>query len=80
MSRCGERSLFPTPGSLREKARPAVAFEVENLDEAVAALKAAGVTIIEERIESPICSFARIADPDGNGITTHKRQAGVSVP
>ena len=54
---------------------PSVAFEVEDLDEAVSSLKAAGVAIIEERIESQVCAFALIADPDGNGITIHKRKS-----
>jgi catechol 2,3-dioxygenase-like lactoylglutathione lyase family enzyme len=37
---------------------PSVAFEVQNLAEAVSDLKKAGVTFIEENIESPVCFFA----------------------
>jgi predicted enzyme related to lactoylglutathione lyase len=53
---------------------PSVAFEVQNLAESVAHLKEAGVTFIEENIDTPVCSFALIADPDGNAITIHKRK------
>jgi predicted enzyme related to lactoylglutathione lyase len=53
---------------------PSVALEVENLDEAVSHLKQAGVTFLADHIETPFCSFALIADPDGNSITVHKRK------
>lgn len=53
---------------------PSVALEVENLEDAVSKLKAADVTILADRIESPVCCFALITDPDGNGITIHKRK------
>jgi predicted enzyme related to lactoylglutathione lyase len=54
---------------------PSVAFEVQNLAETVSDLKKAGVTFIEENIDTPVCSFALIADPDGNAITIHKRKS-----
>ncbi len=54
---------------------PSVALEVEDLEAAVAHLKQAGVTILADHIESPVCDFALIADPDGNGITVHKRKS-----
>jgi predicted enzyme related to lactoylglutathione lyase len=54
---------------------PSVAFEVENLEEAVSKLKRAGVTFLEENIDTPVCSFALVADPDGNAITIHKRKS-----
>lgn len=57
---------------------PSVAFEVDDLEAAVKRLKAAGVNFIAENIESPVCSFALITDPDGNGITIHKRKDGCS--
>ena len=55
------------------KSGPSVAFEVEDFDAAIARLKAAGTNFIAERIDSPVCKFALITDPDGNGITIHKR-------
>jgi predicted enzyme related to lactoylglutathione lyase len=54
---------------------PSVAFEVEDLQETVSCLKKAGVTFLVENIESPVCSFALVSDPDGNGIAIHKRKA-----
>lgn len=54
---------------------PSVAFEVDDFDGMVTKLKEAGVTFVAERIESPVCQFALILDPDGNGITIHKRNA-----
>ena len=54
---------------------PSVAFEVEDLQEAVSHLKKAGVAFLVENIETPVCSFALVTDPDGNGITIHKRKA-----
>ena len=54
---------------------PTVAFEVPDLDEAVSQLKQAGVTFVVDHIESPVCDFALITDPDGNSITIHKRKS-----
>ena len=54
---------------------PTVAFEVPDLDEAVSQLKQAGVTFVADHIESPVCDFALITDPDGNSITIHKRKS-----
>lgn len=56
------------------QAGPSVAFEVSDLEAAVAKLKEAGVRFVAENIDSPVCSFALITDPDGNGITIHKRK------
>lgn len=52
---------------------PNVAFEVEDFDAAVAKLKEAGVQFISECIETSVCKFALIKDPDGNDVTIHKR-------
>lgn len=57
------------------KSGPSVALEVEDLDEAVSHLKQAGVMFLADPIETPVCNFALIADPDGNGITIHKRKS-----
>lgn len=55
---------------------PSVALEVDDFEAAVAKLKAAHVPFVSEQIESPVCHFALITDPDGNGITIHKRKSG----
>jgi len=51
-----------------------VAFEVDDLDAELARLKSKGVPIVSEKMESPICWFTIISDPDGNRILIHKRK------
>ena len=51
---------------------PSVALEVDDLDAALNELKDKGVPISYEPMESPVCRFFGIADPDGNEITIHK--------
>ena len=53
-----------------------MAFEVEDFVAAVGRLKEAGVTFLAERVDSPVCCFALVLDPDGNAITIHKRNCG----
>jgi len=52
-----------------------IAFEVENVDEEVARLKARGVKFSLELTDSPVCRFAMVCDPDGNQVMIHKRKA-----
>lgn len=52
---------------------PSIAFEVENFDAAVGVLRLKGVRFLLEPMTSPSCSLAVVADPDGNGVTIHKR-------
>ena len=52
-----------------------VALEVDDLDAAVAELKAKGVVVAMEPMDTPVCRFAIICDPDGNRIMVHKRKA-----
>lgn len=51
-----------------------VAFEVTDINEEMARLKSAGVTVALEIQESPVCWFAMIKDPDGNQLMIHKRK------
>jgi predicted enzyme related to lactoylglutathione lyase len=55
---------------------PAIAFEVENLETAVAELKAAGVPFAMEPLETPVCYMAVVTYPDGNSLFIHKRKPG----
>lgn len=55
---------------------PSIALEVEDFEAAIDELKTAGVHFVAERMESPVCHFALVADPDGNGLTIHKRKPG----
>jgi predicted enzyme related to lactoylglutathione lyase len=51
-----------------------VAFETDDLDASVAALKAKGVSFVTEIKDNPACRLAMIEDPDGNHIMIHKRK------
>ncbi len=53
----------------------AIALAVENVDAAVGELKEKGVEVLWHS-ESPVCYFAAIRDPDGNGVILHQRKDG----
>ena len=53
-----------------------VALEVENFDEAVAALKNAGTPIKMGPFETPVCHMVMVSDPDNNTVIIHKRKPG----
>jgi predicted enzyme related to lactoylglutathione lyase len=60
----------------RPAAKGAVAaFEVDDLDNTVAQLKAEGVRFAVENAESPVCRSAIALDPDGNELIIHKRKS-----
>ena len=52
-----------------------VAFEVEDIDAAVARLKERGVTFDMDKLETPICWRAQFRDPGGNKLVVHKRKS-----
>jgi predicted enzyme related to lactoylglutathione lyase len=52
-----------------------VAFEVDDLDAEIARLKSRGVKVTMEAMDTPVCRFAIISDPDGNKILIHKRKS-----
>jgi len=51
-----------------------VAFEVDDIDAAIAKLKERGVTFDIEKLETPVCWMAQFRDPDGNKLVVHKRK------
>jgi len=53
-----------------------VALEVENFDEAVAALRMAETPIKMGPLETPVCHMVMVSDPDGNTLIIHKRKPG----
>jgi predicted enzyme related to lactoylglutathione lyase len=55
---------------------PAIAFEVDNFDTAIAELKAKAVPFSMEPLETPICHLCVVLDPDGNSLFIHKRKPG----
>ena len=58
---------------------PSIAFEVEDFDASIEHLKREGVEIVADSIESPVCRFALIKDPDGNEITIHKMKSAEQI-
>ncbi len=55
-----------------------VGLAVPDLAAAVEELRRAGVPILLEPQESPVCWTAAIADPDGNRINLHQRKDGTA--
>lgn len=51
---------------------PSVAFEVDDLDAFHQKAQAASVPITFSPMDSPVCRFFGIKDPDGNDITIHQ--------
>jgi len=51
-----------------------LALEVASLDDTLAAVKAAGVTVVQDVSEFPVCRMFQIKDPNGNEITIHQRK------
>lgn len=54
-------------------ATPGVALEVTNYDEALAAVRSAGVPITWGPNEFPVCRCFGVKDPDGNDVYVHQR-------
>lgn len=54
---------------------PWVALEVADFDLAITALRAAQVKFLVEPMNSGVCQMAVVADPDGNSLCVHKRNA-----
>ena len=55
---------------------PSLTLEVVDLDAAVAAVRAAGASMVFEPMEFAPCRMFAIKDPDGNQIGLHQRKAG----
>jgi catechol 2,3-dioxygenase-like lactoylglutathione lyase family enzyme len=68
-------SLGKWPGATPTSEGASVGLEVDDFDATIAELKAAGVTFKMDAFASPVCRMAIIADPDGNALIIHKRNA-----
>lgn len=49
-----------------------IAFEVDDIDALLAALRAKNVTFLGEIVHSPVCRMQVIADSEGNSILLHQ--------
>ena len=57
---------------------PGAALEVDRIDDVLQKLQSQGVTVTYGPMDSPVCRFFGIKDPDGNDLTIHQRKAGCS--
>jgi predicted enzyme related to lactoylglutathione lyase len=71
----GTLGLGSYPGWEPSAQGTSVAFEVDDLDAEIARLKAKSVTVVMDVMDTPVCRFAMITDPDGNKILIHKRKS-----
>lgn len=65
-------------GAPEKPGRGAIALAVEDVDESIKKLKAAGVTVVHGPDDDPVCRHASILDPDGNVIWIHARKDGTA--
>ena len=54
---------------------PSTAFEVEDFDAAIAAVREFGSPFHVEPMDTGVCHLAVVGDPDGNSLIIHKRRA-----
>lgn len=51
------------------------AFETDDLEGLMDRVKASGATVAMDLMESPVCRFGIVLDPDGNAVMLHKRKS-----
>lgn len=54
----------------------AVAIAVDDVADALDAVRDAGMTVMMEMFESPVCDMAMVGDPDDNPLMLHRRHDG----
>lgn len=64
---------FESPAT-NQAPSPGVALEVSNYDEALAAVRTAGIAITWGPNDFPVCHCFAIKDPDGNDLYFHRRK------
>jgi predicted enzyme related to lactoylglutathione lyase len=52
-----------------------VVFEVDDIEDAVALLRARGVAVADVEV-GPVCKQTSFSDPEGNKVTIHQKNAG----
>ena len=72
----GTLGIGCAPGMWEPSSKGAsAALEVENFDDALAAVKAKNIPVVMGPHDFPSCRMVVIADPDGNRLTLHRRKA-----
>jgi predicted enzyme related to lactoylglutathione lyase len=51
-----------------------IALEVDDFEKALAELKAKNIPFSMDTMETPVCHFAIVRDPDNNAVMIHKRK------
>jgi len=79
---CGNVTLVLQGGeaSAPSGARPKLALAVDDIDQAHAALRARGATVLHPPQDYGVCRAFEIRDPDGNAILLHRRADGTFGP
>jgi len=72
----GTLAIGRSPGWLPSQDGCTVGLEVEDLDAAMATIKASNTPIKMGPLPTPVCDMVMIKDPDGNTIIIHKRKPG----
>ncbi|MBK1835260.1 VOC family protein [Roseibacillus ishigakijimensis] len=72
----GTLAIGKAPGMEPSATGCSVALEVEDFEQAVAEVRAAGVDIDFGPLETPVCHMAFVRDPDGNSVGIHRRKEG----
>ena len=53
-----------------------IALEVDDFEKSLEELKRRNIPFHFEGMETPVCHFAIVRDPDGNAVMIHKRKPG----
>jgi predicted enzyme related to lactoylglutathione lyase len=53
-----------------------LALEVDDFDKSLAELKEKNILFSLDGMETPVCHFAIVRDPDGNAVMIHQRKPG----
>lgn len=71
----GAFSLGQAPGWEPVANGASIAFEMDDFDAAIVALKERGIQFKMEPFATPVCRMAFVLDPEGNTLCIHKRNA-----
>ena len=69
-------STADAPGEPGTDGASGLALAVDDVEAAVEDLREADATVVMDPFETGVCEMARVADPDGNQFTLHRRNDG----
>ena len=65
-----------SPGAEPQVGGASIALAVEDVKSAVQELRGKGITVFMDTMDTPVCYYAVVADPDGNAVGLHCRKDG----